>query len=329
MMRRKYIWISIFLILTPLYLTADDDLIYWKKPQRIYNFSYLGATVSSGFSSIIHSIPNTQAMGGGFGSIGLKYQLKNIETDFIFTTGGEITFLNSATRLDNFTMNGIYEYRDPSLDHSIEMEFQLDFFNYIEQHNFFALNTPILFGRDFRYSYICGGVNFLASISSHYITHTNIRSSAYDPEIIGKIENVPDHYFSTYRIKTNGNLNFYMDGMATLEYGILLDKWIHHVNRKSWGNVKPSNFSYRLGMFASCGIYSFNTNPKNQYLVYYGNTTTSDDVLTFPLKDVTKLSNSSIFTTSDAVDKPLRTLMLGIKFSVLFQQTRPCVHCTY
>lgn len=314
-----------------LFLFIPDKLVadmYWVKPEKIKFISYLGVSAAGGYSPMIHAIPNTEVLGGGFGAVGLRYQMRTIRTNLTISTGAEVTYLSAMTAHDDFTLHGIYQYRDPMLDHTIDMDYQLGFSNYRERHNFLSVNVPILVGKDFRMTYIFGGVNIMCHLTNNYRTDATITAKAVDPEIIGDIEDVPTHYLSTFDIRSQGRLDFDVEAMGMIEYGVLLDRWLLKVNPRNWGTYKPSKVSYRLGVFASCGFVAHDSNVHDRALVHFDGAVYDGASVTVPMKDASHISNSSIFTTPTAAERFYSTLMVGLRFTLLFQLNEPCLLCT-
>ena len=261
--------------------------------------SYVGAYAGTGFSSLLHQIPNTNVLGGGFGSIGAKYQLQT-KKRFIFSVGVETMMLHSVSTLDDFALQGIYNYNDP-LGNSTQMEYKWQFSNYREMQNQWSIDMPILCGTEFRNAYFGLGLNLRYNCLGGYKATAIRTTSAIDQQLIGALENIPTHQLCSQPIQKNDKLAFGIDIMAMAEVGVKL--------------YKKKDITYQLGLFAAYEVWGTDPHTHDNAIVQFDNTTY-------------QIANS-LFTTPAAQDKAINTLMVGIKFIVLFQMNHICRTCSY
>ena len=261
--------------------------------------SYVGAYAGTGYSALLHKIPNTNVLGGGFGSIGAKYQLQT-KKRFIFSVGVETMMLHSISTLDDFAMQGIYNYNDP-LGNSTQMDYQWEFSNYREMHNQWSINMPVLCGTEFQNAYFGLGFDLRYNFLGGYKSKAMRTTSAIDHQLIGALENIPTHQICSQPIQKNDKLAFGIDLMAMAEVGVKL--------------YKQKDISYQLGLFTAMGVWSTNPNTHDNAIVQFDNTTF-------------QIANS-VFTTPVAADKAINSLIVGVKFVVLFQLNHICRTCSY
>lgn len=330
MNRSKYILLLgliLVILLFPTRLMAKGKA---SAHDRTQVYSHIGAYAGAGYSSLLHTIPNTNVLGGGFGTIGVRYQMSTIKQRFTFSVGLETMFLNSTSTLGDFDIHGLYDYKDP-MGNSTQMDYQLAFSQYREQHHQWSIDMPILFGKDFKYSYFSLGVNLRYTLWGGYNTNTLLSISATDPELIDKLENIPTHNISSQLVDSHGKIAYGLDIMGMAEVGITLDRLIMHFNRdlEFRSSRIPKNISYRLGVFAAFGALSINANTCDKALVNFDNAKQNGNNIVVPEKDLFHIANASIFTTPSAADKAVNALTVGVKFIVLLQLNQICRTCTY
>ena len=276
-----------------------------KKQKPINTLHYVGPYVGGGYSLLFHSIPETQLYGLGAGMVGAQYFLRTPKKRFTFSASLEAMYLTSLTRVNDFTLTGQYFYNDPWHE-DWAMDYQLDFSEYKELHRQLSLNVPILFGKEFKRSYFGLGANIRANIMSGYNTSAMLTTSALDPEIIGSLQDMPTHNFTNFSQKSQGEISLGIDVMAMAEVGLVLDEWMPQSSIEyETSDMTKKSISYRLGLFAACGVLSINNNPHTTPLINTNN--------------ITDLSHNSILASSPSIDKAVNSFIVGAKFSLLFQ----------
>lgn len=292
-----------------------------KKQKPINTLHYLGPYAGGGYSLLWHSIPETQLYGGGAGMLGLQYYLRTPKKRFTFSTSLEAMYLTSILGVKDFNIMGEYYYNDP-MNQNLRMDYQLDFSNYRELQRQLSINMPILFGKEFKRSYFGAGLNIRANILGGYNTSALLTTSATDPELIDGLINMPNHNLTNFQQKSTGNLSFGLDVMAMAEVGIVLDDWMpqNSIEYTASDMFTKKGISYRLGLFAECGVLSINNNAHNQPLIHFNKGQLQDDGSTMVAhNDITDITHNSILASEQSIDKGLRSFVVGAKFTVLFQ----------
>lgn len=318
------IGLLVVIVLFPTQLMAGSKL----RPQKTNDIiSFVGIYAGTGYSALLHAIPNTNVLGGGFGNIGVKYKMST-KKHFTFSVGLETMLLNSTSTHDNFTIYGIYNYND-AIGNSTKMDFQFAFSQYQEQHNQWSINMPILFGKDFKHSYFGLGANIRYNILGSYNTNTILTTSATDPELIDNLENIPTHHISSQLIGSAGNLSMGVEVMGMAEFGITLNNLTRKKEMEYKSIYKRKDISYQLSLFAAYGIFSVTSSARDQRLVNFDNAIHDGNNIIVPEKDIFHISNSSIFSINEAKDKAINSLTVGLKFIVSFQLNKICRTCIY
>ena len=137
-----------------------------KKEQSKSISSYIDFYGGGGYSALLHGIEGTSVPGGGAGMLGFGYFMKH-KSNFNFQTGLEFMFLNSMTKVNDFSYSGDYIYSDAyKQNHTMLM--MLDFAEYKEQQNRLSLNIPLMFGAQFDKIYFLAGAKAGIGLMGNY-----------------------------------------------------------------------------------------------------------------------------------------------------------------
>lgn len=292
-----------------------------KERKEIKTMSHFGVYGGAGYSNLLHNIPNTNNIGGGTGMLGLEYFISH-PSHFNMHLGVEAMFFNSFTTHDDFVLNSKLYYNDP-WNTNYEMDYKMHFNNYNEQHNILSVNVPFMLGAEFNKFYFALGAKGKYSLMSYCLTNTDMTSTAIDPSLIEGIEGLPNHDIGTKHFKSHNPMKFGLDVTASAEIGIILDEWMPrgstHYGRGR--NRKPIH--YRLGLFADYGILNQNTFSHSDMVVTFPNSVpNATGGYTVPQKELDNMHNNSLLATDVSASNPFNTLVVGIKFSVLFQVSK-------
>lgn len=292
-----------------------------KERKEIKTMSHFGVYGGAGYSNLLHNIPNTNNIGGGTGMLGLEYFISH-PSHFNMHLGVEAMFFNSFTTHDDFVLNSKLYYNDP-WNTNYEMDYKMHFNSYNEQHNILSVNVPFMLGAEFNKFYFALGAKGKYSLMSYCLTNTDMTSTAIDPSLIEGIEGLPNHDIGTKHFKSHNPMKFGLDVTASAEIGIILDEWMPrgstHYGRGR--NRKPIH--YRLGLFADYGILNQNTFSHSDMVVTFPNSVpNATGGYTVPQKELDNMHNNSLLATDVSASNPFNTLVVGIKFSVLFQVSK-------
>lgn len=312
---------TILLTLLLLLFTLNGYCTKHRSKKEIKTMSHFGVYGGLGYSNLLHNIPNTNNVGGGTGLLGLQYFLSH-PSHFNMHLGIEAMFFNSFTTLNDFTLNSKFYYNDP-WNTNYEMDYRMSFDKYNEQHNILSVNIPLMFGAEFNNIYFAIGAKGKYSLMGYGLTNTNMTTTAIDPNLIEEIEGLPNHDIDTRHYKSNNKLKFGLDVTASAEIGIILDEWMSSRSTHYGKGRKRKPVHYRLGIFADYGILNQNTFTHSDILVTFPNSSTNGTGgYVVPQNELGNMHNNSLLTTDISKANRFNTLVVGVKFSILFQVSK-------
>lgn len=317
---KKLNFTTILLTLILLLISSNVYCAKHKARKETKTMSHFGVYGGLGYSNLLHNIQNTNNVGGGTGMLGLQYFLSH-PSHFNMHLGVEAMFFNSFTTLNDFTLNSKFYYNDP-WNTNYEMDYKMEFDKYNEQHNILSVNVPLMFGAEFNKFYFAVGAKGKYSLWSYCMSNTNMTSRAIDPNLAEDIEGLPNHDIGTRHYKSQNPIKFGLDVTASAEIGIILDDWMskQSTNYGRGRNRKPIH--YRLGLFADYGILNQNTFSHSDMVVTFPNSVSNGTGYIVPQKELGNMHNNSLLATDISNSNPFNTLVVGVKFSVLFQVSR-------
>lgn len=315
----------LILILAFLFVVPCEDALSQRRKRRSSKRSpvrsYVDIYGGAGYSLMMHNIAGSKTPGGGAGMIGVGYDLKHRRNPLIFHAGLEFMLLNSTTKMDPFRLEGQFNYGDPTITGNYPMDFYMDFNPYKESHNRFSINVPILVGAEFDRWYIMGGAKAQIGVLGFYNTRGTVTTSAKDHQLIGDFENMPTHAFEASDFKSNGNINFGIDVTASVEGGVVLDEWMPR-NMLKLNNKNRTKLSYRAGLFADYGILNINANRTEGSILRFPNYDNVEGGTPIPANEIKNVSPKSLLASDKAANTKLNSLVVGAKFTVLFQVSK-------
>lgn len=320
-MCKKIVKNTYFLLLAVLFSTTMEAKIS----------NYVGAYVQAGEWTLLPSESNYGPSFGGVGGLGFLYEMqlgpKYSPTRFLLDVGvgaqgGLTSFIQGSnmytTLKDQKDLNG-----DP-------FEYVYEINNRHDQYTNIGVQVPIMIGVQHRKFYMLAGVKVNANVYKKAITTATLNT-------YGHYEDIPDlrgmeeyQFFNNYPLKGTANAtlsNINLD--ASLEIGGRFGGVV--ITDAVGFDVPKRKVEYRLAGFLDYGLGDihtqhlnegfvapslYDTNPGSQAYVY--NTTSMVDNLKV---------NDLMSTTNFA--KKVTNLVVGIKFSVLFQlpENEKCVIC--
>ena len=312
---------TILLTLILLLFSLNGYCTKRKSRKEIKTMSHFGVYGGLGYSNLLHNIQNTNNVGGGTGMLGLQYFLSH-PSHFNMHLGVEAMFFNSFTTLNDFTLNSKFYYNDP-WNTNYEMYSNMEFDKYNEQHNILSVNIPLMFGAEFNKFYFAVGAKGKYSLWSYCLTHTDMTSTAIDPNLIEGIEGLPNHDIGKKHFKSQNPVKFGLDVTASAEIGIILDDWMSNRSTFYGKGRKRKPVHYRLGLFADYGILNQNTFNHSDMVVTFPNSAPNGTGgYIVPQKELGNMHNNSLLTTDISKSNPFNTFVVGVKFSVLFQVSK-------
>lgn len=293
-----------------------------KKRKKQYAISYVGGYAGIGYSQLIHDIPNTSIPGGVAGLLGFEYFIK-YGKHFNFHLGLEAMHFNSWSLMNDFSLDSKFYYNDPLHD-NLEIDYFMNFADYQELHSNFSLGIPIMLGGEFKQFYFAAGAKAKYGLISNYTTNTFLTTWARDPEFIEDLENLPNHNIFSNNLRTKGKLTFGLDVTASIELGIILDKWMSNSATIFGGVRNRKNISYRLGLFTDIGVVNLNKGfaHDNIILAFPGMQAQEDGRYIVPAASMGSIYNNSILASDISKNAKYNSFVIGLKFTVLVQASK-------
>lgn len=288
-----------------------------KKEQTKAISSYIDIYGGGGYSSLMHGIEGTSVPGGGAGMLGFGYFMKH-KSKFNFQTGLEFMFLNSMTKVNDFSYSGTYIYSDVAKP-NYPMTLMLDFTEYKEQQNRFSLNIPLLFGTQINQFYFLAGAKAGIGLMGNYLFKGIMTRTMDDRELIDDMGNMPTHNLVEQDVKYGNKLKFGLDVAVSAEAGLCIDEWMP-ASAKEYGSGKDKKaISYRVGAFVDYGLLNINNNtPQDLLLKFPGIKPMGDGSFEVPVENIDNVQNHSILAVKENGKTPnLNSLVVGAKFTIL------------
>ncbi|MCL2329585.1 MAG: OmpA family protein [Bacteroidetes bacterium] len=317
---------------------------------------YLGGWLFTGYSAMFHDIDNTSVIGGGGVGIGGGYQLR--KGAFLFKTGVEFEFINSATNVTG--LDGQVLILDTEGDEGM---FHYQFHKFRDKQNYGIVNLPILFGAQFpafgTNLYFLAGGKVGAAVLGTYGSSGSMKTWGVYHRFIGENNdgvfiNMPNHYFHE-KHKFRGNsgssdLGFsgILNAMASLEVGIELNPYIFtkakqetekQVDRaaargargaRPQPEFKREEPRVRVALFADYGLMNINNNPLKGGDILIRPSVGQEHQWFAPNGVIKKnLPTENLLATTNAFQngkpKSVNPFIIGIKGTILFDVTKPPV----
>ena len=303
---------------------------------------YLGAWIYGGYSAMFHNIDQTKVLGGAGGGLGGVYQLRI--NKFLFNTGVEFEFLNSATSVQG--LDGVRRILDTQNKGEggnqtgkwVQLQYKYD--KYRDCQNVGIVNIPILAGMRFKANYdfyFLAGAKIGLPVLGINSTRGVVTTSGKYEEYIDSFVNMPQHYFGkqiinrTRRSSDFGPINI----MASAEFGIELNQWIDKAlgiktqatkptrgvrGKKQYQPFERETPRMRAAIFADYGLLSINNNKPSQ------------DIISEPSGFENQPKEKVLFTTNNLLQTPrafvgnkpksVNPFIVGVKGTVFFDVTR-------
>ncbi len=341
---------NIFILAIAIFLSSSLSMVGQA------NKYYLKVWGAVGYSNLIHDkIGNTneslaKPMGGigGLTGLGFEYHHKR----FLFSIGGEFDYKNSYENFMPFILqvgtivdsqnNPLSFYDIPNLPDNErpvikdgtgmsdtdgeKFAMQYKFKEYSEFYQIGYVNVPLQFGMKYSTGlYFLAGGKFGLNIWGKADTKAKFTTRGFYPQAMYPFQDMPQHDFSSYK---SGNSN-----PVKLNYNIIASV---EVGKMKFFYTKRTRFHYRIAAFADYGVGAyFGMNPlpsAGDNLLT--NVVSNGDFIGVPginvadknLTEVSIIQNNSILTSTQAIDKKLFPLLVGIKFTLLFDlgNKEPC-----
>ena len=282
--------------------------------------SFIDVYGGGGYSAFLHGVEGSSVPGGGAGMLGVGYFMKH-KSNFNFRAGLEFMYLNSTTRMDDFSYSGDFFYSDANKQNH-RMRYLMTFADYREQQNRMSLNIPIMFGTQIKQIYFLAGAKAGLGMIGNYSMKSDVTTLLQDPELIDDMGNMPTHGLKTQEVKYGNKFNFGFDLAISAEVGLCLDEYFP-ASALEYGSGKDKRkISYRVGAFVDYGVMNVNkSTPNNIALNFPEMKDNGDGSFEVPLSNVEngQFQNNSVLSVKNKEGKlaNLNSLVVGAKFTVL------------
>ena len=286
-----------------------------KKKSNILGSHSIDVWGGGGYSLLMHDIDNAKPLGGGGGFLGFGYEWEYKK--FLLNLGAEFMYLNSTTRIDDFKLDASLTYNDPYNTNYV-MNYYMNFDQAKEAHNAGYVNIPLLMGMKFNRYYFLAGTKLGLGVFGNYNSESGLTTIAEDPQLIDPFTNMPNHTLTSSSVETTGPLSFGLDVKASVEFGLYLNEWFPKA-ALALPNKSKTPISYRLAVFCDYGLLNINKNTTTSSLVYFPDIIDNGNGSQTLVGDgIANVQMNSLLASSSAFNKSLNSLLVGVKFTVLF-----------
>ena len=312
----------LILLLSVIFLFGSEDVFAARRVKEpLKPISFVGVYCGVGYSQLMHKIPNTSVLGGGTGWLGFEYFMRQSKY-FNFYVGIEGMYFNSFSKMNGFSLDSKFYYNDPNYN-NLEIDYYMNFSDYIEQHNNFSFNLPVMIGAEYKFVYLAIGAKFKYALSSNYYSKSLLTTHAKDPEFIEDLENLPNHSLGTNLLLSKGKLSSGLDIVASAEVGLVLDPWLSIFATRYGQNPDRRIISYRLGFFVDYGVLNINKFSHENMMVAFPNMQMQlDGRYVVPISSINNIYNNSILASDISKGINYNSFVAGVKFKVLFQVSK-------
>lgn len=279
--------------------------------------SFWGGHIWGGYSNFSHNIEDVDALGGGAIGLGFDYLLR-YKRYFNFNVGIETMLLNSNNRFDEVLCDAKYYYNDPS-HVDLPLDYHIKFYDCFEQDYQWGVAVPIMVGMQTDGFYCLFGGKIKYALKGFYKTNSKLVTVVDDPEFIESLEEILTHNIGHYDAVSRG-VNFYnLDVTASAEVGVILNALMPGYNKG--GSRRYNKGTYcRLGLFADYGCLNINGNSFDAPMIKFpGMVDMGNGEYSVPVVSVHNVGLNSILASDLAKDSYLSSLVVGVKFTILFQ----------
>lgn len=299
-----------------------DNTWYTKGPDIHYLTMWGGAgysglvgnysAASVGIGTRFEETFQQRFIGGGGGLLGVGYELHH--NRFLFSVGPELRFFSSRNNIA-YTANVI---RDDYA--TITQHYTFD--DYSETQAVGQVMVPVMFGGNFeRYYFLAGakvGYTFMGNYTQHgglttYVTeHLAIDDWMEQPTHNWKTADIAEH--PLYAGGNKGKNKWGLDIALSAEFGVNLNEFFSaEWNKRNEESAHP--WRMRVGAFIDYGMPILSSSDKRA-----GNHLADVPVI----NELENEPNPGMLTTrslhqTDLADKSLSSLLVGVKFTALFQ----------
>lgn len=293
---------------------------------------YVGVSPKIGYAALVDSRFDgmgrfdLNTCGGVAAGLSLFYELQY--NRFLFQTGFDFDFLNSTTRITDFTINRPLEYP------SYPMLYNYGFIDWRETRNIGMVYLPVMFGGQFERIFFMAGAKVGVPLAAGYTSKGTLEITATDDQFIDEIQNAYTHNIVSEKHRYNGNLSLKAPSVAlAAEVGVDLDEWLAaKPPRRRRGMRRPKRtfrqlLHYRASLFVDYGVLSINDYGGNLADAHPVNmpdgSSQTGHLPIFEEGTPDLVGMNTVLSTAGAVNSLLNPLTVGVKFTVSYEFEKP------
>lgn len=293
---------------------------------------YVGVSPKLGYGVLIDSKFNdldrfdVKPQGGVVAGLSLFYELQ--QGNFLFQTGFDFDYLNSTTRITDFTLSRPLEYP------SYPMVYHYGFNDWKEARNVGMVSLPVMFGAQYGRIFFLGGATIGIPVFSNYNSKGVLNITATDEQFIDPLENIYTHHIISEEQKYNGALYLKFPSVSlAAEVGVDLDEWLAAPPpRRRRGMRRPKRtfkqlLHYRASLFVDYGLLSLNDYEKNyasaRPLDMADPESAKGHLPVFEEGSPYLKGVNTTLSTEGARSSLLNPLTVGVKFTVMYEFEKP------
>lgn len=293
---------------------------------------YVGLSPKIGYAALIDSKFDDlgrfdlKTRGGVHAGLSMFYEMHY--NRFIFQTGFDFDFLNSTSRITDFTIDRPLVYPD------YPMVYHYGFNKWRETRNVGMVYLPVMFGGQYERIFFMAGAKVGMPLAAGYSSRGRLDITATDDQFIDEIQNAYTHNIISEKHKDKGPLYLEMPSLAlAAEVGVDLDEWLAaKPPRRRRGMRRPKRtfkqlLHYRASMFLDYGLLSINDYQKNaeaaRPLDITNVTSQTGHMPVFENETPYLKGVNTTLSTEGAVASLLNPLTVGVKFTVMYEFEKP------
>lgn len=281
---------------------------------------FVTGEVGLGYSSILHSSEYGKSVGnaGANFQVGYEWSWRQL----LLHTGVEFASINNVAKINPFSQAIPYTLGLPA---GQSMTQHFNFYDFAEKQLFGQVNIPVMVGGLFndRY-YFLAGVKVGIPVYGSYNAQTNFRTTLTDDLLIGELENAPQRGAADGLVSTAAGkmLLSPVNVQASAEVGVSISSFLPQKKANRTATVgagskkrQPLPYYYRVALFCDYGVTSAlqkaNFAAEGMATVTQWNSTL-DQAAALPQ-----------LTPYSFTEGRFSSLLVGVKFAMLFQVNRP------
>ncbi|HCS87017.1 MAG TPA: hypothetical protein DIW30_00840 [Bacteroidales bacterium] len=265
-----------------------------------------------------------RTQGGVIGGMSFFYELK--KEAFRFQTGLDFDYINSTSRITDFTVDG-------KMTFPYDMVYHYNFQNWKETRNSFYMQVPVLFGAQVNRFFFFAGPKVAIPLAGGYSSRGTVNVTGTHSKLPADLENIYTHEMLPTDYRYKGKLALRPTVSLALEAGIDLDRWLASPppRRKRGQARKKRTFKqllhYRASVFADYAFlntnnYAANTTNAQPYIK--GVSSDYEGRLPVFANGSNRLEGMNTALATDGAQKMnLNPLTIGVKFTIMYEFEKP------